>query len=147
MRLDPLEKFEEPSMEADEREIRQLVTTWHQATAAGDVPAILQLMEEDVVFLTPGNPPMRGRGAFEKGLRALLQSRKISSASEIREIRLLGDWAYCWSHLSFAITPLGQGTASRRAGDVLTLLRKQSSGKWAVARDANMLAAEQSATT
>ena len=35
-----------------------------RASAAGDVERVLGLMAEDVVFLLPGQPPMRGRETF-----------------------------------------------------------------------------------
>jgi hypothetical protein len=34
--------------------------------------AALGLIDENVVFLVAGRPPMRGRAAFAKGLRVLL---------------------------------------------------------------------------
>ena len=55
-------------MNTDEQAIRDVVDTWHKATAAGDLSRILPLMAEDVVFLGAGRPPMRGRRAFEDGL-------------------------------------------------------------------------------
>jgi len=51
-------------MSADEQAIRDLVAHWHRATAAGDVDIVLGLMADDVVFLVPGQPPIRGRSAF-----------------------------------------------------------------------------------
>jgi uncharacterized protein (TIGR02246 family) len=119
-------------MNTDEQVIRDVVDTWHEATAAGDLSRILPLMAEDVVFLGAGRPPMRGRRAFEDGLRALLAHSRIASTGEIREIAVCGDLAYCWSDLSVRIAPIAGGAAARLAGAVLTILR--------LVRDANMLA-------
>ena len=41
----------------DERAIRDLVETWMRATNAGDFHAVLELMADDVLFLTPGKEP------------------------------------------------------------------------------------------
>jgi uncharacterized protein (TIGR02246 family) len=123
----------------DERAIRELVATWLRATVGGDVAAILPLMDDDVVFLTYGHPPMRGRAAFEQGFRHLLAHYRIHSTGEIREIEISGDWAYCWSYLSVGIEPLGEGKAHWREGDALSILRKGRDGAWKIARDANML--------
>jgi uncharacterized protein (TIGR02246 family) len=131
----------------DEHAIRQLVATWHEATAAGDVSRVLPLMADDVVFLAPGHPPMRGRQAFEQGLRTLLRDHRISSSSEIQEIRISGEMAYCWSVLSVTITPLAQDSPNRRKGHVLTVLKKLPEGAWVVVRDANMLVPESEAAT
>jgi uncharacterized protein (TIGR02246 family) len=38
-------------MQTDEQAIRQLVADWMAATRAGDLPAVLRLMADDVVFM------------------------------------------------------------------------------------------------
>jgi len=48
----------------DEQLIRDLIADWQRAVAAGDLTKLLGMMAEDVVFLVPGSPPMRGREAF-----------------------------------------------------------------------------------
>lgn len=48
-------------MQNDEQAIRHLIEKWHAATAVGDLTQILGLMADDVVFLTPGQPPMLGK--------------------------------------------------------------------------------------
>ena len=40
-------------MGEDERAIREVVDRWMDATRAGDLPAILDLMTDDVLFMTP----------------------------------------------------------------------------------------------
>lgn len=128
-------------MHTDEQAIRQLVETWHRATARGDVPQILPLMSDDVVFLVAGQEPMRGRSNFEKSLQALLRQHRIESSYEIREIEVSGSLAYCWNLLSVTVTPLAGGKAIHRTGNALTILRKQAGdGTWLVVRDANLLA-------
>lgn len=126
-------------MSTDEPAIRNLVAEWHLATAAGDVEAVLSLMAEDVVFLVAGKPPMKGRGEFEKGLRGLLTSHRIVSTSDIQEIEVSGNLAYCWSILTVHITPISGGDSTERSGSALSILRKQADGSWVLIRDANLL--------
>jgi uncharacterized protein (TIGR02246 family) len=125
---------------ADEQAIRNLVAQWHHATAAGDIEAVLRLMAEDVVFLVAGQAPMRGRSAFEKGLRALLGSHDVQSTGEVQEIETSGDLAYCWSVLDVRITPKGGGVPVLRSGSAISILRRYAAGQWLVIRDANLLA-------
>ena len=125
-------------MENDEQAIRQLVKSWLGASAAGDTEKILTLMAEDVVFLMPGQPPMRGRSVFAAGQGALRQFR-IEATSDIQEIKAFGDWAYCWNQLSVIVTPRNGGVSVKRAGNTLSILQKQA-GAWVIVRDANMLA-------
>jgi uncharacterized protein (TIGR02246 family) len=129
-------------MSTDEQAIRQLVETWHRATASGDVPQILQLMTDDVVFLVAGQEPMRGRASFESSLRGLLQQHRIESSYQIQEIAVSDGLAYCWNWLSVNVTPLAGGAPVHRTGNALTILRKRTEdGAWLVVRDANLLSA------
>lgn len=82
---------------------------------------------------------MKGRGAFEKGLRGLLASHRIVSTGEVQEIAVSGDLAYCWTVLIVQITPNAGGSSMVRTGSALSILRKQANGVWMVARDANLL--------
>jgi uncharacterized protein (TIGR02246 family) len=132
-------------MNGDEEAIRRVVATWHEATAAGEISRILPLMGEDVVFLVPGGQPMRGRRQFQENLAKLLQDHTIRSTGEIQELRISGDMAYCWTVLSVTVTPR-QGPPNRRTGHTLSVFRKQSDGAWVLARDANMLAPDPSAS-
>ena len=127
-------------MQSDEQEIRQLVATWMAATKAGDFETVLGLMAKDVVFLLPGQPPMIGKAAFAATAKPQpgKEPPRFDGTSEIREIKVLGDWAYMWSKLTVVVTPPGGGASKTRAGHTLSILRKER-GKWLLARDANML--------
>ena len=95
-------------------------------------------MSDDVVFLMPGQPPMRGKSAFAAA-QSGLQQVHIESSSEIQEVKVLGEWAYLWSTLSIVVTPRNGGAPVKRAGNTLSILQKQAGG-WVIVRDANMLA-------
>jgi uncharacterized protein (TIGR02246 family) len=128
------------SMQNDEREIRQLVATWMEATRAGDIETVLSLMADDVVFLLPGRPPMIGKSAFAAAAQA--QSAhgppRFDGTSEIQEVMVSGEWAFMWTKLTVVVTPSGGAPSITRAGNTLSVLKKQN-GKWVLARDANML--------
>jgi uncharacterized protein (TIGR02246 family) len=124
-------------MTEDERAIRDLVATWMEASRAGDVETVLNLMADDVVFMVPGREPF-GKEAFA----AAAQSMKdvgMEGTSDIRELRVLGDWAWLRSYIEVTVTPPGGAKPVRRAGYTLTILRKEPDGRWVLARDANLL--------
>jgi len=123
----------------DEQAIREVVASWHRATAAGDVETVLNLMSEDVIFLVAGHPPMRGRSSFERGLRSLLAQHRIESTGEVQEIEVSDNLAYCWSILTVRVASIAAGDATVRTGSALSILRRQPNGSWVVVRDANML--------
>lgn len=126
----------------DELAIRKLIATWLNATRAGDVDAVLSLMAPDAVFLVPGGPPMCGREAFAKPLRALLATHSIETLSEIQEISIEGNMAYARTRLTVEVRPRdGSAAPVRRSGHTMSILRKQPSGAWLLTRDANLLGA------
>jgi uncharacterized protein (TIGR02246 family) len=125
-------------MQSDEQAIRQLVATWVDATKAGDDQKVLSLMSDDLVFLTPGQPPF-GKSDFAAGLSGL-KDFNLDMSYEIQEIDVFGERAYCWNKISVAMTPRSGGNPVTRAGHALSILKKQD-GSWVIARDANMLTA------
>jgi uncharacterized protein (TIGR02246 family) len=127
-------------MESDEQEIRHLVATWMAATKSGDVETVLSLMADDVVFLLPGQPPMIGKSAFAAAAQAQSNQGPVQfdGTSEIKEIKVAGEWAFMWTKLSVVVTPPGGAPSMTREGHTLSILKKQN-GKWVLARDANML--------
>lgn len=127
-------------MSDDEQAIRQLVQTWIDATRAGDIDTVLSLMADDVVFLVTGQPPMVGKDTFAEAAREQSQGGlpEFDGVSDIEEIQVIGDWAYMWTKLSVTVTPPGDAPTMKRAGNTLSVLRKEK-GRWLLARDANML--------
>jgi uncharacterized protein (TIGR02246 family) len=121
----------------DEQEIRDLVANWLSASKVGDMEKVLSLMADDVVFLVAGHPPMRGKAAFSSA-QAGLADIEMDATSEIQEIRVLGDWAYLWTNLNVTMKPKKGGAAIKRAGNTLSILKKQNEA-WVIFRDANML--------
>ena len=128
-------------MDSDEQAIRSLVTTWMQATARGDLARVLTLMADDVVFLGAGRPPMDGKDAFAAASRAMEGKVRIEGTAETKEVRVFGDWAYSWNHLTVTMRPSADGAApSRLTGPALSILRRTADGRWVIFRDANMIA-------
>lgn len=128
-------------MHSDEREIRKLVETWIKATKAGDTNTVLSLMADDVVFLVTGQEPMIGKAAFDAAVAQAHSGEarpQFEGTNEIREIQMIGDWAFMWQKLTVVVTPPGSGSSITRSGHTLSIFRKQD-GKWLLARDANML--------
>jgi len=126
-------------MTDDERAIRELVDTWLSVSRRADLPTVLSLMTDDVVFMAPGREPF-GREEFAAAF-AGLKSLRIDVRSDIRELQVLDDWAWLRNHLEVSITPPGADAPMRRSGYTLTILRK-TNGRWRIARDANLLTTE-----
>jgi uncharacterized protein (TIGR02246 family) len=123
-------------MSPDERAIRELVDTWMKASRAGDTETVLGLMSDDVIFMVTGREPF-GKQTFAANSRSM-DGVKLEGSADIRELKVLGDWAYLRNFIEITITPPG-GETVRRSGFTLTILRKEPDGRWLLARDANLV--------
>jgi uncharacterized protein (TIGR02246 family) len=125
-------------MTEDEKAIRKLVDDWMAATKAGDKEAVLGLIAEDVVFLTPFAPPF-GKKEFAGAQGGGGDMPEIDGKSEILEMEVMGDRAWIRNRIEVAVTPPGGGETKKMSGQTLTLLRKGADGKWLLFRDANFV--------
>ena len=126
-------------MTSDEKSIRALIERWHGATAAGDIESVLALMSDDVEFLVPGKEPMKGRSAFEAGLRRLLETHRIRSSGVVQEVQVSDGLAFAVTLLTVRVAPLGASEENVRSGYSLSVFRRQREGDWLLVRDANLL--------
>ena len=126
-------------MTDDERAIRNVIDRWMTATRAGDLPSVLSLMSDDVIFMVPGQEPF-GKEAFAAS-SAAMANVQFDGRSEIKELQLIGDWAYLRSHIDLTVKRDGAPPA-HRAGYTLTIMRKESDGRWLLVRDANLMVAK-----
>lgn len=124
---------------SDEQQIRAVIDTWIKASREGDLATVMSLMTDDVIFLTPGNVPMR-REDFAAASNSMTGKIKIDGHPEIQEITVSGDLAFCWNRLEIVATPLeGNGPSIKRKGSTLSIFRRGQDGKWRIWRDANLL--------
>ncbi len=126
----------------DEEAIRNVVSTWLEATRKGDFNTVLGLMSDDVLFMVPGQEPF-GKAEFAANAGKMTGTR-IEGTSQIQELKVLGDWAWIRNLLRVVITP-PTGKPIVRSGYTLTILRRIGPAKWVVTRDANLVVPEPAA--
>lgn len=68
-----------------------------------------------------------------------MKNIRLEGSSDIKEIRILGDWAFVRNRIEVTATPRGGGVPMRQSGYTLSIVRKGSDGKWRLSRDANLL--------
>ena len=126
-------------MTDDERQIRELVEAWMTASKAGDLPAVLALMTDDIIFMTPGRPPFGKKEFAETSAR--MRGVKMDGHANIQEIEVMGNRAFLRNHLQITLTLPGQAP-KRMTGYTMGVLRKEADGHWRLARDANLVMPE-----
>jgi len=124
-------------MSVDERAIRELIDTWMAETISGNGAAVLEIMADDAVFLTPGKPPFGKKefAAAQAGMKGASVDGKVS----VKEVKTFGNWGFAWSHLDVSIKPADGTTTVRRSGNALTVFQRLPNDRWVLARDANLL--------
>jgi uncharacterized protein (TIGR02246 family) len=126
----------------DERAIRDIISTWLSASAAGDTQKVLSLMSDDVLFLVAGRPPF-GKQEFAAS-QSSLANHRIEATSDVREVVVAGDLGYARTQLTVTMTPINGGKALRRSGPTLSIYRRLADGRWVLVRDANLLTVDES---
>lgn len=129
-------------MTRDEHAIHQVIERWMHATTARDPDKLRELMAEDVVFLTPGEPPLRGVEAFLELFRQGMHQVQIEGHFDIQEMHVCGDFAWVWNLVGITVTPLHGGPSMQRGGHILSIFRRTPDGRWVLSRDANLFAGE-----
>lgn len=123
-------------MSDDERAILELIETWMAASRSGDIGTVLNLMTDDVVFMTPGRDPF-DKEEFRAASGAM-RGVQVDGRAEIIEIRVIEDWAWVRNNIELTVTPLNR-EPMHRSGYTLSILRKCSDEKWRLMRDANLV--------
>jgi uncharacterized protein (TIGR02246 family) len=126
--------------EDDARQIRRLVDSWIAASNARDLPALMDMMTDDVVFMTPGRAPF-GKAEFAADSEHV-KGVAIDARAEVQEIEVFGPRAYIRNHVRVELTSPGQAP-KRVSGYAMSVLRKEADGRWRIARDANLVMPEQ----
>ena len=127
-------------MEPDEREIREVHSTWIGAVNSGDLVRLLELMADDAVFLNPGQAPV-GRDGFSANFSDAHQRFRVRCNSELEEAVVSGKVAYTRSRDTLLVTPRVGGEATQLSGYRITIYRRHADGRWLLARDAHTLSA------
>ena len=121
----------------DEQAIREMVSTWIEASKRGDTTTLLNLLADDVLFITPGREPF-GKQEFADGNKEPMTAR-MEADIDIKEIKIAGEWAWMRSFLRVTFTP-PEGDETKLSGHILTVLQKRPDGQWVIKRDANFVA-------
>jgi uncharacterized protein (TIGR02246 family) len=117
--------------------IRQLTESWIDAVKTKDIDRLLTLVTDDVVFLPPTGPPIKGKEAVRDLYQLLFAQLDVMQSAKNEEIQVIGDWAFAWGSESLILTPRSGGAAVEMAGKGLTILRRLTDGSWRFARGIN----------
>lgn len=115
----------------DVRAIEALHERWMADERAGNATAVLDLCDEDVLWLPPGGRPMRGRQTI---LHWLSGPAVPIHDLALSNLEISGDGRVAWKTCEFVTTwqPKGAYTPITERGSHLWVLHKTDSGDWRV---------------
>lgn len=123
-------------MKSRELEAINRVLSYHVAAVnAGDVGANLRGFTEDIVYLPPDAPPMRGKKALEALIRAGVESFAAKIEMVPEETTVAGEWAFQWGTIKGAFQSHEGGDRMSLDGKWLYIYQRQTDGTWKIARD------------
>jgi len=95
-------------------------------------------MTDDIIFLSPGQPPY-GRDGFSSNYSAALKQIQFNCVSELDESRGRREVAYTRSRDSLSVTPHAGGETTHLAAIASRSTANKPGGHWLLARDAHTL--------
>lgn len=118
-------------------EIRQLIDKYVAASEKGDLPAVLSVMTDDVVFLPPNDTPKVGKEDVRRWMAPSQNQYAIKDNMQTRELRVAGDIAYEWGVFQESFTPKDPASGAKPIsldGKFVRIYQRLPDGSWRMAR-------------
>ena len=121
---------------ADSATVDATTTEFHGYLRANDLEKFMSYVAEDVIFMPPGEPPVRGRDAVHKWMTSFLAQYRTSSLTlNNREVRVGDGWAVELGTFEWSLQPVAGGSAVVDRGNYMQLWKKDGDGEWRFARE------------
>jgi len=120
-------------------EILQVRDAWLEAVKHGDIDTLLSLVTDDVVMMHPKRS-VCGKDALRADLeRGFEQFRIVDEIVRSDETVVAGDWAFDRGRVHTTLVPFAGGNDIEIESEVLTILRRESTGRRRIARTVAVL--------
>ena len=96
------------------------------------------LVDEDIVALSPQGAPIKGRSAFMEAERAYLKPTSdyewVHYQAQWKDVQIVADHAYEWGVVESVVRYKSTGSLLAQTWTSLRVLRRQKDGTWRVLR-------------
>lgn len=117
----------------DRTSIAELLRKHDATLESGDTQGLFALMTDDYVEMGAGTPPLEGKDVARKSLDEFLAKNLMTAfKSDIRDIRISGDWAYVRADNAQLITQKSDGIAREIHGKQMLVLHREKDGSWKI---------------
>lgn len=122
-------------MSEDEKAIAQVFDEYSGGLNAGDVDRWMSIWDDDGIQMPPHDPVFSGLEQIRKRNTQYFEIYHWSMTMDIKEIQVVGDWAYGRGFYTATLTPKVPGDEVFIDGKFLTILKRQADGSWKIYRD------------
>lgn len=113
----------------DVERLTELRDEYVEAENTGDVDGILETCRDDILFIPPEAPPVKGIDASREFLGEFLDTFDITIELSREAISVVGDLAYEWGTVSGTLTP-PDGQSEPVSNSYLIVYQRDSDGTW-----------------
>jgi uncharacterized protein (TIGR02246 family) len=120
----------------DRAKVEGATAALHQALRANDLETLMSYVAEDVVFMPPGEPPVRGRDAVRTWMRAFLAQYQTSALTLAdRDVMVGSGWAVELGTFEWRLQPAAGGSPVTDRGNYMQVWKEQPDKTWRFARE------------
>lgn len=121
---------------ADRAGVEGATAAFHQALRTNDLETFMSFVAEDVLFMPPGEPPLRGREAVRQWMTGFFAQYRTSSLTLAdREVLVGTGWAVELGTFEWALQPVAGGSAVVDRGNYMQVWKQQDDMTWRFARE------------
>jgi ketosteroid isomerase-like protein len=121
---------------ADKAAVEATTAAFHQALRTNGFDTFMSYVAEDVFFMPPGEPPIRGREALRKWMMGFLAQYRTSSLTLAnREVHVGGGWAVELGTYEWALQPVAGGLPIVDRGNYMQVWQQQGDKTWRFSRE------------
>lgn len=126
----------EAAVVTDRAGVEAATAAFHQALRTNDLETFMSYVAEDVFFMPPGEPPVRGREAVRNWMTGFLAQYRTSSLTLAdREVLVGSGWAVELGTFEWALQPVAGGSAVVDRGNYMQVWKQQGDKTWRFARE------------
>jgi uncharacterized protein (TIGR02246 family) len=127
-------------------QVRRVALSWIDAVASADIDGLARLMAEDIVVIHGNGRTVEGRDAVLAGFAQSFSSLTVKQTVEFEETVVAADWAFDRATVHSTICPREGGDPKHFESRTITILRREASQTWCVARSIGVVVQQQSST-
>jgi uncharacterized protein (TIGR02246 family) len=121
---------------ADRAAVERATTSFHQALRTNDLETFMSYVADDVIFMPPGEPLVRGRNGVRDWMTGFLAQYRTSSLTLAdREVLVGSDWAMELGTYEWALQPATGGADVVDRGNYMQVWKRRGDQRWEFARE------------